>query len=127
MRSHSWFDGGHRRRPYNVVLGKVGFWAKIWDWGFSSFWDALLGRGLCPSPLCVTPLVRGVPKKKRGKYEPDRPNGLGDMVRDRWPVETGGGGERVSASRGKIFEANNSGFRKQFVTPLYLELHALQT
>ena len=87
------------------------------------FWGGVFVR----APLCVTPLVRGVPENKSGKYEPDRPNGLGDMVRDRWPVETGGGGERVSASREKIFEANNSGFRKQFVTPLYLELHALQT
>ena len=107
--------------------GKVGFWTKIWIWVFRVFGTPFWGVVFVRAPLCVTPLVRGVPENKSGKYEPDRPNGLGDMVRDRWPVETGGDGERVSASRGKIFEANNSGFRKQFVTPLYLELKAIQT
>ena len=89
---------------------KVGFWAKIVIWVFRVFGTPFWGGVFVRAPLCVTPLVRGVPENKSGKYEPDRPNGLGDMVRDRWPVETGGGGERVSASREKIFEAYNFWF-----------------
>ena len=79
-------------------------------WFFRFFW-APFGEGFfVRAPLCVTPPVRGVPEKKSGKYEGARRKGVGDRAGDRWGVWMAGGGERVSASREKIFEVNNSGF-----------------